>query len=83
MQSFTPLGSIFVGYGTIKENNLLYLTINFYDSRQLKIEKEIYRRRYYGQLKGPLKILRLVMATKNLSMRGALYHWQGSILSTK
>lgn len=73
MQSFTPLGSKFVGYSRTKENDLLYLTINIYDPRQLQMEKEIYRRRYYGQLKGPSKILRLVMATKNASMRGALY----------
>lgn len=72
-QFLKPLGEKFVGYKTLRVDNMLYLTINLYDPQGLQIEKEIFRKEYYGQMGDIPDCLALAMPMKDESRRGALY----------
>jgi hypothetical protein len=57
--NFIPIGNKFVGYsGTKRIKNILYLTINLYDSNLNKI-KEIYSREYYVQRHKDFNLIKL------------------------
>jgi hypothetical protein len=57
--NFIPIGKKFVGYsGTKRIKNILYLTINLYDSNLNKI-KEIYSREYYVQTHKDFNLIKL------------------------
>jgi hypothetical protein len=68
-----PLGKKLVGYKTLRVDNMLFLTINLYDPQELQIEKEIFRKEYYGQMEDIPDCLAFAMAMKEESRRGALY----------
>jgi hypothetical protein len=72
-QFLKPLGKKFVGNKRLRVDNMLYLTINLYDPQGLQIEKEIYRKEYYGQMGDIPDCLALAMPMKDESRRGALY----------
>jgi hypothetical protein len=77
VQFLKPLGTKFVGFKRMRYDNILFIAINLYALKDTKpkgvrIEKEIWRKEHYGQ-KNHIDCLRLAMATKEESMRGALY----------
>ncbi len=78
VQFLKPLGTKFVGFKGISYDNILFISINIYvpgDARDsgVNIEKEIWRREHYGQMYHIPDCLRLAMALKEESRRGALY----------
>jgi len=72
-QFLKPLGEKFVGNKRLSADNILYLTINLYDLQGLQIEKEIFRKEFYGQMDTIPDCLDFAMATKEESRRGGLY----------
>ena len=72
-QFLKPLGEKFVGNKRLSADNILYLTINLYDLQGLQIEKEIFRKEFYGQMDTIPNCLDFAMATKEESRRGGLY----------
>lgn len=78
VQFLKPLGTKFVGFMGISYDNVLFIAINLYalkdtKPRRVKIEKEIWRKEHYGQMTHIPDCLRLAMAMKDESRRGALY----------
>ncbi|MGD2092708.1 MAG: hypothetical protein PVH61_41460 [Candidatus Aminicenantes bacterium] len=78
VQFLKPLGKKFVGFKGIRYENLLFIAINLYTLKDtqpkgVRIEKEIWRKEHYGQMTHIPDCLKLAMATKDESRRGALY----------
>lgn len=78
VQFLKPLGRKFVGFKGINYDNILFISVNIYaltDTRPrgVKLEKEIWRQEHYGQMNHIPDCLRLAMAMKEESTRGALY----------
>lgn len=78
VQFLKPLGTKFVGFKGIIYDNILFIAINLYTPKDakpkvVKIEKEIWRKEHYGQMTHIPDCLRLAMALKEESRRGALY----------
>jgi len=78
VQFLKPLGSKFVGFKGINYDDILFIAVNIYvftdtKPRGIIIEKEIWRQEHYGQLDHIPDCLRLAMAVKEESRRGALY----------
>ena len=72
-QFLKPLGKKLVGHKRLKVDNMLYITINLYDPRGLQIEKEIFRKEFYGQLNSMPDCLHFAMPMKEETRRGGLY----------
>ena len=78
VQFLKPLGSKFVGFKGISYDDILFIAVNLYSltdtkPRGVKIEKEIWRLEHYGQMYHIPDCLKLAMAMKEESRRGALY----------
>lgn len=78
VQFLKPLGTKFVGFKGINYDDILFIAINLYAPKNakpkvVKIEKEIWRKEHYGQMSHIPDCLRLAMALKEESRRGALY----------
>lgn len=72
-QFLKPLGEKFVGFKRVRADKILYLTINLYDPQDLQLQKEIFRKEYYGQMDDIPDCLHFAMSMKEESRRGALY----------
>ena len=78
VQFLKPLGTKFVGFKGISYDDILFIAINLYaltdtQPKGVKIEKEIWRLEHYGQMDRLPDCLRLAMAVKDESRRGALF----------
>lgn len=85
VQFLKPLGTKFVGFQGISYDNILFIAINLYTLKEtkpkgVKTGKEIWRKEHYGQMSHIPDCLRLAMAMKEESRRGALYQVYDNLL---
>lgn len=75
VQTFKPLGDKYVGYEQETVDDILYLGIRLYGA-DFEVEKEIYRKEWYAQLKKNFNPMHLAIGMG----RRALYYTQGNRL---
>jgi hypothetical protein len=56
--NFIPFGDGYVGYGTSRDNKIMYTTFNLYDSEFQKL-KEFFRKEYYVQANKKFNLIKL------------------------